>query len=348
MISFSPGNRFGLAGSIVKDTRKRYIPCGRKVKARVALLATATTLSVILPPPLNGASCDGAEAKLTAANRALERGDLAGAERLFLSLKASHPRCHKVLLGLVRVRAAHGDFLAADTLSVQALSLAPDDVDALILRARILRTKGELGKAEELLAKACDLAPRNAKAHFQLGVLYSTRKHVEKAAAQFEKVILLTPRDPLAYDYLALNLEILGRMERAEWAFKKGLQANRDASSDRHLDYNYGRFLMKQNRFTEAAPHLDRAVKLAPRARGVHYERAKLNLKRNRYEEARDDAEQALRLKDPTGLTLDLQVHYLLARIYSRLGDKDSAQKYTKLAQTTAVPQSALEQMTLK
>lgn len=335
-------------GLVVKGASEPSILFCRKIGASLALLATVTTLSVILPPSLNGASCEGAEAKLTAANGALERGDLAAAEPLFLSLKASHPRCHKVLLGLVRVRAAHGDFVAADTLSAQALSLAPDDVDVLILRARILRTKGEFRKAEELLVKSCDLAPRNVKAHFQLGVLYSTRKHVEKAAAQFEKVISLTPRDPLAYDYLALNLEILGRMERAEWAFRKGIQANRDVSSDRHLDYNYGRFLMKRNRFTEAANHLDRAVKLAPRARGVHYERAKLNLRRNRYEEARHDAERALSLKDPTGLTLDLQVYYLLARIYSRLGDKDSAQKYTKLAQTTAVPQSALEQMTLK
>ena len=321
---------------------------GMRVRARVALLATAAALSGALAPSLDGASCEGTEPQLTAALGTLERGDLAAAEGLFSSLKASHPRCRGVLLGLVRVRAAQGDFRAADTLSARALSLAPDDLDALILRARILRTTGEFAEAEELLVKACDLAPGNAQAHFQLGVLYSTRHHAEKAAAQFEKVISLTPRDALAYDYLALNLEILGRMERAEWAFKRGLQANRDPPLDRRLDYNYGRFLVKRNRLTEAARHFDRALKLAPSARGVHYERAKLNLKLNRYEEARHHAQRALRLKDPAGVTLDLQVYYLLARIYSRLGDKESAQKYAQLAQTTAVPRRARERMDLK
>ncbi len=335
-------------------------------------------LIVAFAVPAKAGTCKGAESLLTAGYAALERGDLAGAERIFSNVKASYPGCHEVVLGLARVRAARrdrqganqlfsrylelapedprgfsfmakfllagGDARNAYMLSERASALDPNDVEALILRGRILGMKGEFTKAEQLLRKAARLSPTNAEAPFQLGVLYDHRQQNRRATEQFEKVIQLSPQDPNAYDFLALSLEPLGEFEKAERAYRKALQVNRGPRFDAYLYYNYGRFLMKLNRFAEAAKHLDRAVKLVPGSRAVHFERAKLNMKLGNYEQARHDGERAMKLKDPGGVILDLQVYYLLSRLYSRLGEKELAEKYTKLSQTAKVPLSALRQ----
>ena len=96
---------------------------------------------------------------------------------------------------------------------------------------------------------------------------------------------------------------------------------------------------MKQNRLGEAKKHLDKAVALTPQARSARYERGKLNLKLSNLKAARDDAERAL--EDPTGVILDLQVHYLLARIHRRLGDHEEARKYSELSRKSSVPLAA-------
>lgn len=261
-------------------------------------------LTVLFPLPSSAAPQDQLEGRLAAANQALERGDTT----------------------------------QADALSEAALAFAPTNVKALLLRAQILVMKGNLSQAEDLLIRACKVAPDSPDAYFQLGVFYDSRQESLRAVEQFERVIRLSPENPRAYDYLALNLEPLGQFERAEWSYRKGLAVNRGALFDSFLDYNYGRFLMKMNRLDEALKHLNRAAELTPNVRAVYYERAKLNERLGHHGQARLDAEMALQLKDPAGVILDLQVYYLLARIYSRLGEKQLANQYTKLAQSSTVP----------
>jgi len=48
-----------------------------------------------------------------------------------------------------------------------------------------------------------------------------------------------------------------------------------------------------------------------------------------------------LKLKDPAAVILDLQVYYLLSRIYTRLGEKELAAQYTKLTESAKVPVSS-------
>jgi tetratricopeptide (TPR) repeat protein len=318
------------------------------------------------------APCAGAEPHLRAGEEALDQGDLAEAERLLTPLEKSHSRCAEVLLSLARLRALQKDPLKAQVLFSRALELAPEDArpyyyfaqfqlsqgeyrqadyyseqaasrdptypDALMLRGQILSMKGQIAAAREMLEKACRLDPKNPEAHFQLGVLFDSRQLHPEAVQQFENVIALRPHDARAYDYLALNLEALGEPKEAEAAYEKGLQINKGSLFDSFLDYNYGRFLMKANRLAESMVHLDRAVRLAPDARAVYYERARLNLRLQKSKEAEADAERALSLTDPSGFVLDLQVYYLLATIYTRLGDTERAQKYAALCRSSRIP----------
>jgi tetratricopeptide (TPR) repeat protein len=318
-------------------------------------------------------ACTGARPALQAADDALDRGDWPEASRRLAAIEGPHGGCAAVVLRRARVRAAQGHGAEAERLFERAASLAPDDAEvhahfarywlargqvahadyqsslalsidpdcteALVVSGQILALKGRPREADEVLARAARLDPRNAEAPYQWGVsLFRTQRHAE-AAYQFERATALRPADPRILDYLALAYEAVGEGEKAEAAFGKAIQANQEGPFfDRYLDYNYGRFLLKRRRLEESRSHLDRALALLPRSRGVHYERGRLFLLQGDYPRARQEAEQARDLHDPGSSVLDLQVYYLLATVYGRLGEKALAEKYAELARTTTVP----------
>jgi len=322
----------------------------------------------VLAPAMRAQTCAPAEA----AAKALERGDLAEAERALAPFAVSEPLCNQVVLQIARLRAAQkqpqaaesyfaaylahepqdakgylyfarflfsmGDYPRADSMSAQAVALEPSSAEALTLQGRLLVMKGESQRGQALLEKACKIAPANAEAHFQLGALMDRQKRYTEAVEQFKKVISLEPANPQAYDYLALDLEPMGQIEKAEAAYQKALQVNQSQQFDSFLDYNYGRFLMKRDRLVESKKHLDRAVELTPNVRAVRYERGKLNFRLGNYQDARNDAERALSLQDPGKVIIDLQIYNLLQLIYARLGEKELARQYAELSRTTPVP----------
>ena len=317
-------------------------------------------------------ACFGLGNPLRAAEQALTRGDTVEAERLLVALQSSRPECGQVLAGLARLRASQKNVDAAEQLFLEAIAISPDDPhmyfyfgqfsfeqgeyrraydlidkalnlqseypDALILKGQMLAMKGEPVAARKTLEQACRVAPKNAEAHFQLGILFDNSKLNREAVEQFRISVALDPLDPRAYDYLGLNLEALGEIQEAATIFKRGLIVNKGPLFDYFLDYNYGRFLLKERKLQESKVHLDRAVSLAPETRAAYYERAKLNLLLGDYQQARQDAEQASRLQDPSGFVLDLQVYYLLASVYSHLGEHELARQYAELSKTATIP----------
>jgi tetratricopeptide (TPR) repeat protein len=345
---------------------------GLLVLSSFCLTGAAWGFSANPQVPSEATACAGAEAQLRAAQKALDQGDFAEAERLLSPLQSFHPDCSEILVGLARLHAARKDPITAQQLFSRATVLAPQDARpyyyfaqfyfsqqqyrqadyyseqalsrdpaypaALILRGQILVLKRQTAAARELLEKACRLEPDNPDAHFQLGVLVDGRQLHPEAVEEFEKVIALRPHDPRAFDYLALNLESLGEPKKAEAAYLKGLQVNDGPLFDSFLEYNYGRFLMKANRLSESKVRLDRALRLAPETRAVYYEHGRLNLRLQKYKEAQVDAERALSLPDPSGFVLDLQVYYLLATIYARLGNAELARKYEALCRASRIP----------
>jgi tetratricopeptide (TPR) repeat protein len=317
-------------------------------------------------------ACFGLEKQLSSAEQALTRGDVDQADRLLLPLQSSRPECGQVLAVLARLRASQKNVNEAEQLFFRAIALSPDDPDtyfyfsqfsfdqgvylraydlvdkalslkseypeALILKGQMLAMRGEPVAARKSLEEACRIALNNAEPHFQLGIFFDNSKLNREAVEQFRISVALRPSDPRAYDYLGLNLEALGETREAATIYKRGLLVNKGPLFDYFLDYNYGRFLLKGRKLQESKVHLDRAVSLAPETRAVYYERAKLNVLLGDYQQARQDAEQASRLQDPSGFVLDLQVYYLLANVYSHLGEHELARQYAELSKTATIP----------
>ena len=360
-----------------QDSRGQGAQGAMSGRTTVALLINVVLLARAIASSQDraGAPCAGVESSIQSAAEALDRGEWAEAERRLQPLSASHADCGGAVLGLARLRAARGepgeaerlfaraialgpaDALAhalfaqyrlsrgepvpAEDLTARALSLDPDCPEALVVKGRLLILKGQIPRAGEALARAAQLAPENAEAHYRLGNWFFGLRLYADAAARFEKAAMLRPVDALAHDYLALSREALGEAEGAEAAYRAALKVNEGAFFDSFLDYNYGRFLLKQMRLPESQSHLDRAVTLMPEYRGVHYERAKLKMALGDFVGARADAERALGLRNPGNLVLDLQVYYLLATIYARLGERELTQKYAELSRTTPIAHDA-------
>jgi tetratricopeptide (TPR) repeat protein len=269
------------------------------------------------------------------------QADPAGADGLFARATALAPHDARAQAHFAQYALSKGQHARADYLSALALSLNPDCAEALVVQGQILRGKGRMPEARQALEKAVGVDPANAEARYQLGICFFRARLHPEAVREFERAVALRPTDSRAHDYLALSFEALGQAEPAELAYRGALKVNEGAFFDSFLDYNYGRFLLKQSRLAESLSHLDRAVALLPDSRGPYYERAKLHLAQKDYAAARNDAERALGLRDPGGLVLDLQVYYLLSAVYGRLGEPELARKYAELSRTTAIPDQA-------
>ena len=317
--------------------------------------------------------CEGAEINLKVVKEALEQGQWSKAEEFLQPLGRSHPGCSEVVLSMARLRAAQEDLAEAERLFSRALMLAPDDAvahaffarfqlsrsllpqaahltaqalvidpdctEALVVRGKILGLRGLFGESRVELEKAVALDPASFEAHYEIGVWFYRVNLFEQAARHFESAVALRPQNTRSLDYLAVSLEMLGEGERAETVYRRALEANSGPFFDPTLDFNFGRFLLKQGRLEESLVHIDRAIALFPERRGPRYQRAKLRLAQGDYAAARQDAERALALGKPDDIVLDLQVYYLLSTIYSRLGEAELAKKYAELARTTEIPE---------
>lgn len=283
-----------------------------------------------------GQLCD--EMLLQSGRLRFAESNLTAAEDLFFRFVNAAPKDARGYYQISVLALAKGDYRKADSASSVALSYNPDYAEALVMQGRLLAMKGQIAEARAALDRACKLKPEDAEGHFELGALFDRQKLYLEAVAQFERVVAINPKDARAWDFLGLNREPLAQIELADAAFKKGLEVNQGRWRDNFLDYNYGRFLLKQNRLEESRLHLDRAVELMPSVRAVHYEHAKLSLRMGNMAVARREAEKALALQDRGGVILDLQVFYLLQQVYAQSGEPALARKYAELSRTATVP----------
>jgi tetratricopeptide (TPR) repeat protein len=175
--------------------------------------------------------------------------------------------------------------------------------------------------AAHYLELSLKMNPEDLEARYHLGRVRYQQNQFDLAIAAFHEVIKRDPANVKAFDNLGLSLEAKNQVEPAIAAYKNAIELDKVSASHSEQPYlNLGVLLSKSNRYDEAIPLLTRAVEIAPGEFKVHYELAKAYFDSTQWEPARRQAEEAVQLnpKDSSG-------HYLLGRVYQRLGRKELA-----------------------
>ena len=214
-----------------------------------------------------------------------------------------------------------------------ALRLDPKLVPALTLKAKLAMAIKRYDVARESLERALAADPKSAYAQFLYGFQFYEQNQMPVAIAALEKARQLNPRDPRAALYLGLARESQGDTQRAGALYSEAIRLEQAAGKlQTSTLLTSFRLHLVLGEFDEAALLIDRASKLEPTSRDVHFQAARLRMKKGEPAAAASEGEAALKL--PAGDAADQQIHFLLVQAYRTAGkDADAARHAAAIRQ---------------
>jgi tetratricopeptide (TPR) repeat protein len=181
----------------------------------------------------------------------------------------------------------------------------------------------ETKSAEQLatvaLARASELDSGSPKLHVLLGDIYRQRKSYPQAEGEYRKALALRPEDTGAL--FGLSLALLAD-DQVDEALHVAQAALKNSADDPELNAVMGEILCARNDFAGAEPYLKKSLNTKPEyVVHVHALLGKVYARTDRTEQAIAELKLAL-AGDKDGT-----VHYQLARLYLKVGDRDSAKQ---------------------
>jgi tetratricopeptide (TPR) repeat protein len=208
-----------------------------------------------------------------------------------------------------------------------ALRSNPDFAPALTLKARLAMTSNRFDVARACLQKAVELEPRSAENYFLLGFALYVDNDFARALQSLERAAELRPGDARTEFYLALTYDGMGRVQEAidkyEAAFKFA-EGGKDSDLIADTLVAYARLLFTLGQFDKSERLIDRALGINPNLRDAQYEKGRLRLEMRDADGAIVHGKRALEL--PGVGVSERQIHFLLARAYTRAGQKELAE----------------------
>lgn len=206
----------------------------------------------------------------------------------------------------------------------QALAENPRYVPALTLRAKLAMAVARLDVARRDLLLAAEIEPASPYTQFMLGFFYYLENDFKRALPALERARELDPASSRTHFYLALSHEGLADAARAIEMYDRALalaEAARQADTD--IWIAYARLLFALGEYSKCLPLIEKALSAEPTSRDAHYERGRLHFQAGEFAAAARAGERALGLASVG--TMDRQIHFLLARAYTRSGDSRRA-----------------------
>ncbi len=180
-------------------------------------------------------------------------------------------------------------------------------------------TKSAQKLATEALGHASEMDSGSPKLHVLLGDLYRQRNFFPDAEREYRKALTLAPNDTGALFGLSLALLADNQLDQAFDVAQTALKNNPD---DPELNAVMGEILCARGDFPGAEPYLKKSLNTKPEyVSHVHALLGSVYAKTNRTNEA--IAELKLALADDK----DGHIHYQLARLYLKVGDRDAARQ---------------------
>jgi tetratricopeptide (TPR) repeat protein len=211
----------------------------------------------------------------------------------------------------------------------------PAQPQAMKIKSNAEYLLGDFDAARNTLIQLLDGRPNDTDAAYMLGRMYYQEGHIEQAIGQFQRVLKLTPASYKAWDNLGLCYQALGENDAATRHF---LTAIKLVETD-HPDYdwayaNLSDLLFKSGDVEKAFAAASKAAKRNPYSARNFYlgGRALYGLEKTDLAVNWLQRSAALDRNYP-------EPHYLLARIYHKLGEeqkaKEARQKFLELKART-------------
>ena len=218
-----------------------------------------------------------------------------------------------------------------------ALHESPYMVPALVLKARLAVFAHRPDVAKSCLITAITADPTSEEAQFFLGVFFYTENDFKLAISPLQTAQRLSPKSPMPVFYLAMTYEALGDASKALDLYRQAENLSPEKSpQSASILVAYGRFLFSMGKMKESIEKDRSAVQDDAKSRDAHYELAKGLDQEGNSKDAALEAEQALAL--PELGTSNAQIHFLLARLYTKLKQPDLAKAH--LEEFQAAPQT--------
>jgi tetratricopeptide (TPR) repeat protein len=180
-------------------------------------------------------------------------------------------------------------------------------------------TKSAQRLAAQALARASAADPNSPKLHVLLGDIYRQQKAFPDAEQEYRKALALRPEDNGALFGLSLALLADGQNDEALSTARAALQKNPD---DPELNAVMGEILCVRDDFLGAEPYLKKSLNTKPEfVSRVHALLGNVYAKTDRTQQA------IAELKLGLASDKDGSLHYQIARLYLKVGDRDSAKQ---------------------
>jgi tetratricopeptide (TPR) repeat protein len=254
-------------------------------------------------------------------------GDFPAAADALRGFLALHPKSDDALYLLAYVRFRENQPEESLQRFTEAALIKPPTADDLKVIALDYVLLNDYESAGRRLEEALQLDPGNMEALYHLGRVRYQQNRFDQAIDAFRKVLKRDPHNVKAEDNLGLSLEGKNYVDDAALAYRRAIRLDRASLIRTEQPYlDLGILLGKRNQSVESVALLEDAAQIAPQSATAHRELAKAYFALQRLEDARGEGQKAVQL-DPA----DSSSHYLLGRIYHRLGKDDLAtEQFTK------------------
>lgn len=167
------------------------------------------------------------------------------------------------------------------------------------------------------LARFQELEPNSARSHILLGDIYRQREQYDDAVNEYNKALELSPNNPAALQGLGSAFLKDAKIDQAIAAVQKALQQSPD---DPEVNLIMGEALVSQHKYSDAEPFLLESLSAKPQM--LPHVHALLG----EVYAANGKTQEAIReLKLGLSSDQDGSLHYQLARLYIKAGDKPDA-----------------------
>jgi len=285
----------------------------------VAVLAVGILLPALL---LAGPGESGALAQASGFVRA---GKLHQAENVLRTAVAAYPKSESIHAALGRVLFKQQKYEDAVQELGLALQINPGSLPNSLLLSEALIGWGHFGVAAEFLQAVQNKFDKDAVFHYDLGLAYYSENKIKEAKAEFQEAVQLGPELDRAQYLLAACIATEGDYSKAVEMFRSLVKQH---PTNAMYWITLGQMLpqLGSDHLPEALQACRRARTLKPHDPHIQYVTATVLMQNGDFAAARPLFEHLANL-DPK----ELSAHVALARIYSRLGERELARKETAI-----------------